>query len=54
MFLKVDIDEARDVAARWNVSSVPTFFFIRDGKEVDKLIGADKGVLERKIAEHGS
>lgn len=54
VFLKVDIDEARDVAARWNVSSVPTFFFIRDGKEVDKLIGADKGVLERKIAEHGS
>ncbi|KAF2317529.1 hypothetical protein GH714_023983 [Hevea brasiliensis] len=25
VFLKVDIDEARDVAAKWNISSVPTF-----------------------------
>ncbi|KAK2664564.1 hypothetical protein Ddye_003138 [Dipteronia dyeriana] len=52
VFLKVDIDEARDVAARWNVSSVPTFFFIKNGKEIDKVVGADKGVLERKIAQH--
>ncbi|XP_031406981.1 TPR repeat-containing thioredoxin TDX [Punica granatum] len=52
VFLKVHIDEARDVAARWNISSVPTFFFVRDGKEVDKLVGADKGALEIKIAEH--
>ncbi|XP_030541152.2 TPR repeat-containing thioredoxin TDX isoform X1 [Rhodamnia argentea] len=53
VFLKVDIDEARDVAASWNISSVPAFFFVRDGKEVDKLVGADKGALERKIAQHG-
>ncbi|KAL3724827.1 hypothetical protein ACJRO7_029920 [Eucalyptus globulus] len=52
VFLKVDIDEARDVAASWNISSVPSFFFVRDGKEVDKLVGADKGSLERKIAQH--
>ncbi|KAI8542965.1 hypothetical protein RHMOL_Rhmol08G0181600 [Rhododendron molle] len=36
LFLKVDIDEARDAAACWNVSIVPTFFFIRNGKEIDK------------------
>ncbi|KAK3228326.1 hypothetical protein Dsin_008188 [Dipteronia sinensis] len=52
VFLKVDIDEARDVAARWNVSSVPTFFFIKNGKEIDKVVGADKSALERKIAQH--
>ncbi|XVF37826.1 hypothetical protein REPUB_Repub20aG0044400 [Reevesia pubescens] len=52
VFLKVDIDEARDVAARWNVSSVPTFFFIRNGKEVDKVVGADNSTLERKIAQY--
>ncbi|GMH23368.1 hypothetical protein Nepgr_025211 [Nepenthes gracilis] len=52
VFLKVDIDEARDVASRWNISSVPTFFFIKNGKEVDKVVGADKSSLERKIAEH--
>ncbi|GLU18365.1 hypothetical protein SLE2022_346710 [Rubroshorea leprosula] len=52
VFLKVDIDEARDLAKRWNISSVPTIFFIRNGKEVDKVVGADKGALERKIAQY--
>ncbi|PSS08077.1 TPR repeat-containing thioredoxin TDX like [Actinidia chinensis var. chinensis] len=52
VFLKVDIDEARDAAARWNISSVPTFFFIKNGKEIDKVVGADKSSLEKKIAQH--
>ncbi|KAH0976059.1 hypothetical protein GBA52_017958 [Prunus armeniaca] len=52
VFLKVDIDEAGDVAANWNISSVPAFFFVRNGKEVDKMVGADKTALERKIAQH--
>jgi suppressor of tumorigenicity protein 13 len=52
VFLKVDIDEARDVAARWNISSVPTFYFIKNGKEIDKVVGADKNGLERKIEQH--
>lgn len=52
VFLKVDIDEAVDVAARWNVSSVPTFFFVKNGKEVDSVVGADINTLERKIAQH--
>lgn len=54
VFLKVDIDEARDVAAKWNISSVPTFFFIKNGKQVDKVVGADKNGLERKIEQYAS
>ncbi|EEF31587.1 Hsc70-interacting protein, putative [Ricinus communis] len=52
VFLKVDIDEARDVAARWNISSVPTFYFIKNGKEIDKVVGADKNGLEKKIEQY--
>ncbi|KAJ1394248.1 Thioredoxin-like superfamily [Sesbania bispinosa] len=52
VFLKADIDEARDVAARWNISSVPTFFFVKNGKQVDSVVGADKSTLENKIAQH--
>ncbi|XP_027340366.1 TPR repeat-containing thioredoxin TDX [Abrus precatorius] len=52
VFLKVDIDEARNVAARWNISSVPTFFFVKNGKEIDSVVGADKSTLERKIEQH--
>ncbi|CAH9104743.1 unnamed protein product [Cuscuta europaea] len=54
VFLKVDIDEASKVAAKWNISSVPTFIFIKKGNEVDKVIGADKNSLEKKIAEHAN
>ncbi|RZC61461.1 hypothetical protein C5167_023211 [Papaver somniferum] len=53
VFVKVDIDEARDVAAHWSISSVPTFFFIKNGKEIDRVVGADKAGLEKKIAQHG-
>lgn len=52
VFLKVDIDEASDVAVSWNVSSVPSFFFIKNGKEVDRLVGADENSLETKILQH--
>ncbi|XP_002282720.2 TPR repeat-containing thioredoxin TDX [Vitis vinifera] len=52
VFLKVDIDGAQDVAVSWNVSSVPTFFFIKNGKEIDKVVGVDKSALETKIAQY--
>lgn len=54
VFLKVDIDEAKDAAARWNINSVPTFFFVKNGKEVDKVVGADKSSLEKKIAKYAA
>ncbi|PKU68669.1 TPR repeat-containing thioredoxin TDX [Dendrobium catenatum] len=54
VFLKIDIDEVHNVAHQWNVSSVPTFFFVKDGKEIDKVVGADKTGLERKIALHST
>ncbi|XP_043695685.1 TPR repeat-containing thioredoxin TDX [Telopea speciosissima] len=54
VFLKVDIDELRDVAAHWNIGSVPTFFFIKNGKEIDRVVGADKNGLEKKIALYAS
>ncbi|XP_024970295.1 TPR repeat-containing thioredoxin TDX isoform X1 [Cynara cardunculus var. scolymus] len=53
-FLKIDIDEARDVAAQWNISSVPSFFFIRNGNKIDQVVGADKTSLEEKIAKYGA
>ncbi|KAL4557340.1 hypothetical protein LXL04_035515 [Taraxacum kok-saghyz] len=54
VFLKMDIDEVRDVAAKWNISSVPCFFFTKNGKEIDKVVGADKTSLESKIAKYAA
>ncbi|XP_073140681.1 TPR repeat-containing thioredoxin TDX isoform X2 [Henckelia pumila] len=54
VFFKVNIDEVRDAAAEANVSSVPCFFFMKNGEEVDKIVGADKNSLEKKIAQHSN
>uniref|UniRef100_A0ACD5Y244 Uncharacterized protein n=1 Tax=Avena sativa TaxID=4498 RepID=A0ACD5Y244_AVESA len=54
VFLKVDIDELGNVAHRWNVTSVPTFSFVINSKEIDKVVGADKAGLERKLAQYSS
>ncbi|KAG6401983.1 hypothetical protein SASPL_138851 [Salvia splendens] len=47
VFLKVDIDEAREVAAEWNIRSIPTFVFVKNGEEVDELIFTKQGSRER-------
>jgi suppressor of tumorigenicity protein 13 len=51
--LKVDIDEAREVAAQWKIDTCSSVFFpFKKGKEVDKVVGIDPIALERKIAQH--
>lgn len=37
---KINIDEQRDFATKYDVMSIPTFILIKDGKEVKRLIGA--------------
>lgn len=37
---KINIDEQRDFATKYDVMSIPTFILIRDGKEVKRLVGA--------------
>nr|GEW69459.1 TPR repeat-containing thioredoxin TDX [Tanacetum cinerariifolium] len=54
LFLKIDIDEMGEVAVKWNITSVPTFFFTKNGKEIDKVVGADKASLETKIAKYAA
>jgi len=38
-FLKVDVDEAGDVAARFGVQGIPNLTFFRGGKIVDTIVG---------------
>ncbi|XP_011083608.1 thioredoxin H-type [Sesamum indicum] len=54
MFLKVDVDELKSVAQEYEVESMPTFLFLKEGKVVDKIVGARKEALQEKIAEHGA
>lgn len=52
-FAKINIDEERDLAIKYNVSSIPTFLFIKDNKVVGKELGyMDKDTLISKIKSH--
>ena len=37
--VKVNVDEERDIAIQLGVTSVPTFIFIKDGKELTRTTG---------------
>jgi thioredoxin 1 len=50
---KVDVDANQETAMRFNVRSIPSILFFKDGKHVDTVVGAvPKSHLERKFAEH--
>jgi thioredoxin 2 len=38
--VKLDVDQAPDVAARFSVQGIPLLVLMRDGQEVDRLVGA--------------
>lgn len=51
--VKLNIDEERDVAIQYNISSIPTFIFLKDGKMVGKETGSmSKETLKNKIQSH--
>ena len=49
----LDVDANQRTAAQFNVRSIPTVLFFRNGQVVDQVIGAvPKPALDRKIQEH--
>jgi thioredoxin 1 len=38
-FAKVDIDRNQEIAAQYEVMSIPTLILFKDGKEVNRLVG---------------
>ncbi len=50
---KVDVDESQRTAQKFNVRSIPSILFFKDGEHVDTVVGAvPKGQLEEKIEDH--
>ena len=47
---KINTDENRAIASKYNVMSIPTIILIKDGQVVDTVVGAlPKTVLQQKI-----
>lgn len=50
---KLDVDSNQNTAARFNIRSIPSVLFFKDGDHVDTVVGAvPKPHLERKVQEH--
>lgn len=50
---KVNVDENAHLSVTYGITSIPCILFLKDGKVVDKQIGAvPKAALERKIVTH--
>jgi thioredoxin 1 len=51
--LKLDVDNNMQTSARFNIRSIPSLLFFKDGKLVDTVVGAvPRQFLERKVQEH--
>ncbi|KAK4426183.1 Thioredoxin H2 [Sesamum alatum] len=51
-FVKIDVDELSDVSREFGVQAMPTFLLLKQGKEVERVVGAKKDELEQKILKH--
>ncbi len=50
---KLDVDANQKTAASFNVRSIPTLLFVKDGKVVDQVIGAlPKAQLQTYFEKH--
>ncbi|KAJ1639531.1 thioredoxin [Pavlovales sp. CCMP2436] len=49
--VKVDVDDNSETAAACGISSMPTFQFYKNGVKIHQFSGANKAMLEAKIAE---
>lgn len=55
--MKLNTDENPEIAGRYQVMSIPTILFLKDGQPVEKLVGARpkrqfKEVIESLLAQH--
>ena len=54
--IKVDTDQAQDIAARYGVQSIPTLIILKNGKQVAQFVAVQqaetlKAALEKAIIE---
>jgi len=50
VFARLDVDQNKKIAIKYNIMSIPTLLVFKDGKNVDRIVGAmPEPVLESRI-----
>lgn len=50
----MDVDECEELAVHFDISSMPTFVYLKGGEPVEKFSGANAAKLEELIVKHTS
>lgn len=53
VFCEIDVDENQDICQIYNISSMPTFLFFKNGKPVDNLTvtGANEQSIRKSLSQ---
>ncbi|MCO5586634.1 hypothetical protein L7F22_040575 [Adiantum nelumboides] len=49
LFIRIDIDQMKDVVYDMDIQGFPTFLVMKNGKEVDRILGANKEELQKRV-----
>jgi thioredoxin 1 len=48
-FVKINVDEQREIVEQYGITAMPTFMLFRDGKKVEEVRGADVRALKAAV-----
>ncbi len=48
-FIKVNVDDAPEIAQSMGITAMPTFHFYKNGQQVKVVVGADPNAVEQAI-----
>ena len=52
-FVKVNVDDAQDIAVKYNIMSIPTLIVFKDGEAIDQHMGLlNKDGLKKLVDKH--
>ncbi len=50
-FVKINVDDNRELSSKFGISSIPCLIIFKDGKEVDRMVGSQTGEsIEEKVS----
>lgn len=49
VFVKVNVDEQREIAAQYGIQAMPTFLVFKDGKKIEEIKGANPPALKKAV-----